>query len=134
MVTIRVSYATLNWLEKLVPVSCCRSIGEVARKILNKERINCFYRDVSMLGSLEELALILKELKFIGVKINQQTRYFNVVKLGAEKPSTVGKQPRLYNVPECLVIMPLAPINTRNLWHEDHIDNILDSLIQFLGY
>ncbi len=85
LVTIRVSGATLKRLEKILSESSCRSIGEVARKILNKERINCFYRDASMSGPMEELALIRKELKSIGVNINQQTRYFNAVKSGAEK-------------------------------------------------
>ncbi len=85
LVTIRVSGATLKRLEKILSESSCRSIGEVARKILNKERINCFYRDASMSGPMEELALIRKELKSIGVNINQQTRYFNAVKSGSEK-------------------------------------------------
>ncbi len=85
LVTIRVSDATLNRLEKLLAESSCRSIGEVARKILNRERINCFYRDASMAGSMEELALIRKELKSIGININQQTRYFNAVKSAGEK-------------------------------------------------
>lgn len=85
LVTVRVSDATLKRMEKLLEDSSCRSIGEVARKLLNKERINCFYRDASMAGSMEELALIRKELKSIGVNINQQTRYFNAVKSTAEK-------------------------------------------------
>lgn len=85
LVTIRVSGATLKRLEKILSESSCRSIGEVARKILNNERINCFYRDASMSGPMEELALIRKELKSIGININQQTRYFNAVKSDGEK-------------------------------------------------
>ena len=85
LVTIRVSRATLKRLEKILAESSCRSIGEVARKILNRERINCFYRDASMAGPMEELALIRKELKSIGININQQTRYFNAVKSSLEK-------------------------------------------------
>lgn len=91
LITIRVSDATLKRLEKIRAESSCRSIGEVARKILNKERINCFYRDHSMAGSMEELALIRKELKSIGVNINQQTRYFNAVKSTAEKDFHSGR-------------------------------------------
>jgi hypothetical protein len=85
LVTVRLSDATLKRLEKLLADSSCRSIGEVARKILNRERINCFYRDASMAGPMEELALIRKELKSIGININQQTRYFNAVKSSPEK-------------------------------------------------
>ncbi|RYZ51953.1 MAG: mobilization protein [Sphingobacteriales bacterium] len=84
-ITIRVSDATLKRLGQLLSESSCRSTGEVARKLLNKERINCFYRDASMSAPMEELALIRKELKSIGININQQTRYFNAVKSSAEK-------------------------------------------------
>ncbi|RZM29461.1 MAG: mobilization protein [Pedobacter sp.] len=91
LVTIRVSSATLRRLEKLMDQSSCRSIGEVARKLLNRERINCFYRDTSMSGPMEELALIRKELKSIGININQQTRYFNAVKSIAEKDFHSGR-------------------------------------------
>lgn len=84
-ITIRISSATLKRLERLLSESSCRSTGEVARKLLKKERINCFYRDASMSGPMEELALIRKELKSIGININQQTRYFNSVKSSAEK-------------------------------------------------
>ena len=91
VITIRVSSATLERLEKLLAQSSCRSIGEVARKLLNRERINCFYRDASMSGPMEQLALIRKELKSIGININQQTRYFNAVKSMAEKDFHSGR-------------------------------------------
>ena len=91
LVTIRVSGATMKRLEKLLDESSCRSIGEVARKILNRERINCFYRDASMAGPMEELALIRKELKAIGININQQTRYFNAVKSPSQKQFHSGR-------------------------------------------
>lgn len=84
-IILRVNQATYTRLEKLLAQSSCKSIGEVARKILNGGRINCFYRDVSLNGPMEELALIRKELKSIGININQQTRYFNAVKSAAEK-------------------------------------------------
>lgn len=91
LVTIRVSSTTLKRLEMIKTEGSCRSVGEVARKILNRERINCFYRDASMAGPMEELALIRKELKSIGVNINQQTRYFNAVKSTAEKDFHSGR-------------------------------------------
>ena len=40
-------------------------------------------------------------------------------------------QRTLYNIKEGLVIVPRAPTNTWNLWHEDHIDNFIDSLIRY---
>jgi len=84
-IILRVNDATQKRLEKLLSESNCKSIGEVARKILTSERINCFYRDVSINGPMEELALIRKELKSIGVNINQQTRYFNSCKSAGGK-------------------------------------------------
>ncbi|RZM30171.1 MAG: mobilization protein [Pedobacter sp.] len=84
-IIIRVNDATNARLKKLVEQSNCRTVAEVARRILSRERINCFYRDASLNGPMEELALIRKELKSIGVNINQQTRYFNAVKSVAEK-------------------------------------------------
>lgn len=55
---------------------------------------------------------------------------------GGNAPAAVNRQQwenqrTLYNIQEGLVIVPLAPTNTWNLWHEDHIDNLLDSLIRY---
>lgn len=55
---------------------------------------------------------------------------------GGNAPAAVNRQQwenqrTLYSIPEGLVIVPLAPTNTWNLWHEDHIDNLLDSLIRY---
>ncbi len=96
LLRVRISHATLKRLEKLLAESSCRSIGEVGRKLLSRERINCFYRDASLAGPMEELALIRKELKSIGININQQTRYFNAVKSSAEKEFHVKRTIELY--------------------------------------
>ena len=40
-------------------------------------------------------------------------------------------QRTLYPIKEGFCIVPRAPTNTWNLWHEDHIDNFLDSLIRY---
>ena len=71
-IILRLNDATYKRVEKLLEESSCKSIGEVARKILTDDRINCFYRDVSLNGPMEELALIRKQLKSIGININQQ--------------------------------------------------------------
>jgi len=59
---------------------------------------------------MEEMALIRKELKAIGVNINQQTRYFNSTKSEAQKAFYVIKTADLYKqvgskVEELLVII-----------------------------
>jgi pimeloyl-ACP methyl ester carboxylesterase len=40
-------------------------------------------------------------------------------------------QRTLYPIKEGFCIVPRAPTNTWNLWHEGHIDNLLDSLIRY---
>lgn len=95
-ITIRISEPLFKRLEKLVQESDCWSIGEAARRILLRKRINCFYRDVSMNGPMEELALIRKELKAMGVNINQQTRYFNASQSAAERVFHAMKTTELY--------------------------------------
>lgn len=42
-----------------------------------------------------------------------------------------ANQRTLYNIKEGLCIVPRAPTNTWNLWHEDHMDDLLDSLIRY---
>lgn len=74
---IRVSKPLYEKLDKIQKESDCQSIAEVARKILSNQKIKCFYKDVSMNAPMEELTSIRKELKSIGVNINQITRSFN---------------------------------------------------------
>jgi len=76
-VRTRVTEVTYKRLEKLVAESSCQSVGEVARKILSKEKILCFYKDITMNAPMEELASIRKELKSIGININQLVKSFN---------------------------------------------------------
>ncbi|MFC4213350.1 mobilization protein [Pedobacter lithocola] len=82
---IRVNDSMYLKLTKLLAESDCQTLAEVARKVLAGQKINCFYKDISMNAPMEEMALIRKELKAIGVNINQQTRYFNACKSTAEK-------------------------------------------------
>jgi hypothetical protein len=92
----RVTQKTGVKLEKLQQESACQSVGEVARMILSGETITCLHRDISMNGTMEELALIRKELKSIGVNINQQTRYFNSSRSDAQRSFYGMKTLELY--------------------------------------
>ncbi len=49
-----------------------------------------------MNGPMEELALIRKELKAIGININQQTKYFHASKSSAERAFYALKTAELY--------------------------------------
>ncbi|MBD1366601.1 mobilization protein [Mucilaginibacter sp. ZT4R22] len=84
-IIMRVTEKQFLKLEQILANSNCQSIGEVARMILQKQRILYFHKDVSMNGPMEELSSIRKELKFIGHNINQLTRSFHVSKHEAQK-------------------------------------------------
>lgn len=76
-VRTRVTKAAAERLEKLRADSDCRSIGELARRILSGSTITIFHKDASMNGAMEQLVLIRRELKAIGVNMNQVTRSFH---------------------------------------------------------
>ncbi|WP_419803306.1 mobilization protein [Mucilaginibacter sp.] len=84
-IILRVNETVFKRLEKLVTESSCQSVGEVARKILSREKILCFYKDVTMNAPMEELTRIRKELKSIGININQLTKGYNSAKEEAHK-------------------------------------------------
>ncbi|WP_419699091.1 mobilization protein [Mucilaginibacter sp. NFX135] len=109
-VRTRVTQTTWNKLKKLQQESGCQSIGEVARMILANEQITCFYKDVSLNAPMEEMALIRKELKTIGININQQTKWFHLSKSDAQRGFYALKTAQLYQqvggkVEELLVII-----------------------------
>jgi hypothetical protein len=76
-VRTRVTAATADRLEKLRADSDCHSIGELARRILSGGTITIFQKDATMDGPMEQLAGIRKELKAIGVNMNQVTKSFH---------------------------------------------------------
>src|SRR6476660_3758489 len=94
---IRVTEFTFKRLEKLHQDSNYSSIAEVARMILSNKQIKLYYTDASMNGPMEEMALIRKELKAIGININQITRSFNQDIEGAHRSFYVLKVADLYN-------------------------------------
>jgi len=81
-VRTRFTTKTYKRLEQLRQHSNCRSRGEVTRKILFREKIMMLNRDASMKGSMEDLASIRKELKSIGININQQISLFWFISTG----------------------------------------------------
>lgn len=95
-IVIRVNEATFKRLQKLANNSSSRTVAEVARKVLSNERLNVFYKDASLNGPMEELALIRKELKSIGININQQTYHFHIAESAAERAFYVNRTAILY--------------------------------------
>lgn len=96
LIRVRVNPAVYLRLVALQQQTDCRSISELCRKILSREKITLLHRDVSMNGPMEELALIRKEIKAIGININQQTHYFNASKNSSEKAFYVKQTAALY--------------------------------------
>ncbi|MFN0257284.1 plasmid mobilization protein [Pedobacter ureilyticus] len=79
-IIIRVTETMFKKLEQLKQKSYSPSVAEVCRKILGNQKIKLYEQDVSMNPVMEELAGIRRELKAIGVNINQVTRKFNGAK------------------------------------------------------
>ena len=76
----RLTKKAFDRLDKIRQSSDCHSVGEVARKLLSQEKITLFYKDITLNAAMEELALIRKELKAIGININQLTKGFHIAK------------------------------------------------------
>lgn len=97
VVTLRIGDGLHQQLSKILKESDCGNLGEVVRRILAGKKIKYFYKDARLDGPMEEMALIRKELKAIGVNINQQTRYFNACKSSAEKKFYAEQTMRYYH-------------------------------------
>lgn len=76
-VIIRLTAQVYSKLEKIAAESDCGSVGEAARRIISGKTITLLHKDVSMDRPMEELAGIRKELRHIGININQVTRHFH---------------------------------------------------------
>ncbi|MET4141655.1 mobilization protein [Pedobacter sp. UYP1] len=79
------------WLE-----SDCKSIGDVVRKIIANRPIKLLHKDISMNAPMEEMALIRKEIKSIGVNINQQTHSFHISQNPIERSFHSSKTAQIY--------------------------------------
>lgn len=84
-VGLRISRPFYNKMTGWLSKSNCQSIAELARRILYKEPVIFYTKDVTMDGIARELSLLRKEINAIGFNINQVTRYFNGKTLPASK-------------------------------------------------
>ena len=76
-VQAKVTQEVYDRLDGISKSSDCHSIGEVARRILSKEKIVAFTVDRSFDPVVEELCRIRREINSIGVNINQITHAFH---------------------------------------------------------
>lgn len=93
---VRLDKAGFERLQKLQVETGCHSIGEVVRRILSGRKLVLRHQDVSMDSVMEELVGIRKELKSIGVNINQLTRTFNQQKSNPNRDVYILKVGELY--------------------------------------
>lgn len=103
---IRLTDAAFKRLEKISKNSDCHTVGEAARKILSKEKITLFYKDITLNSTMEELALIRKELRAIGININQITKAFH-----SDKRET----PQMFQVTRVIMLYEKVEAKTETL-------------------
>jgi hypothetical protein len=108
---IRLTDAAFKRLEKISKSSDTHSVGEAARKILSKEKITLFYKDITLNSAMEELALVRKELRAIGININQITKAFHSDKRDQSQTIHVSKVLKLYEQVEVKTDRLLQIIN-----------------------
>lgn len=108
---IRLTDAAFKRLEKISKSSDCHTVGEAARKILSKEKITLFYKDITLNSTMEELALIRKELRAIGININQITKAFHSDKRETPQMFQVTRVTILYEKVEAKTDTLLILIN-----------------------
>ncbi|WP_113638513.1 plasmid mobilization relaxosome protein MobC [Nubsella zeaxanthinifaciens] len=93
---VRVSQQQFNRLEKLRRESGHQTIAEIVRRILSGKKLHLFYTDTTINAPMEELAGIRRELKAIGININQITRTFNTDKEGSQRQQYILQVASLY--------------------------------------
>src|ERR1700761_9031263 len=84
-ITVRITETEFSKLNKFVTEGSCSNIGDAVRAVLNHGKVTLYHKDISLNGPMEQLAGIRKELKSIGVNINQITRQFNSTADGNQK-------------------------------------------------
>ena len=108
---IRLTDAAFKRLGKISKSSDCQTVGEAARKILIKEKITLFYKDITLNSTMKELALIRKELRAIGININQITKAFHSDKKENSQAFQIGRLIPIYQKVEAKTDTLLILIN-----------------------
>lgn len=110
-VIFRVTEEAWKKLDKIRANSDCRTVGEVVRRILSKQEIIYFHKDVSMDGPMENLVTIKEEIRRIGTNINQVTRYLNTTKKDDDRNSQAAKVADLFSQIEPKISVLLSLIS-----------------------
>ena len=120
-----------------VPLS--RSASEKAKQLLWNDHVENIKRDRSDEMKAGEIALNDLRMPFFyrtfGEKPKDGRSLYISMHGGGGAPPQVNdgqweNQKRLYTLPEGVYLVPRAPTNTWNLWHQGHIDGMFDRLIE----
>lgn len=95
-IIVRLTENQFKKLEQIRIESDIKTIGDVVRKIIANRPIKLLHKDISMSEPMEEMALIIKEIKSIGVNINQQTHRFHISQSDTERAFRALKTSETY--------------------------------------
>ena len=95
-VGVRFDEKTYNKLKMWVEQTNASSVGELVRKIITKENVTFYVRDISMEEPTAELIRIRKEINAIGVNINQLTQEYHNASSFDQKLGPALKMHSLY--------------------------------------
>ena len=110
-IIVRLTETQYKKLESIRKESDIKTIGEVVRKILSNRPIKLLHKDITMNGPMEEMASIRKEIKSIGININQQTHRFHISQNDTERAFHAMKTSDMYKSIEPKVDQLLAIIS-----------------------
>lgn len=99
-IVVRITTGQYEKLDQLAKECDGKTIAHIVRKIIANKPITLLHKDVSMSGPMEELALIRKEIKSIGVNINQQTYKFHISQNDRERAFHSNKTAETYKAIE----------------------------------
>ncbi|WP_214071835.1 plasmid mobilization relaxosome protein MobC [Mucilaginibacter sp. dw_454] len=111
IIMLRVSKATFDRLENIRSNSDCRTIPEVVRRIIDKDKIIFFHKDATMDAPMEILIGLQKELRAIGININQITRNFNSMAGERQRWYQIKRAAQYYNQVDTKVSLLLSLIS-----------------------
>jgi hypothetical protein len=85
VIRFRLNDASFKRLDTLRKNSNCRTLGEFVRSIVNEEKIIWYHKDATMDEISIKLAGVRKELRAIGININQATHFLNAAQEPVQK-------------------------------------------------
>lgn len=99
-IVVRITTSQYEKLDKISKESDNKTIANVVRNIIANRPIKLLHKDISMNATMEELALIRKEIKSIGVNVNQQTHKFHISQNDTERTFHTNRTDEIYKTIE----------------------------------